>query len=146
MNALEVPIKLSSDQAKIPQYMRPGDAALDLCSIKEISLKPFERILIPTGIHVAIPENYAGLILPRSGLAYKKGLSLVNSPGLVDSNFRGEIQVIAINLDPKKDIFVHIHDRIAQFLLIQVDQLTFFECSNLENTVRGESGFGSSGV
>lgn len=145
MTLAEIPIKLARDQSEIPRYARPGDAAVDLCSTNEIVLKPFERGLIPTGVHLAIPEGYAGLVLPRSGLAIKQGLSLVNSPGLIDSNFRGEIQVIAVNLDSQDSITINIRDRIAQLLIIKVDEMRFIKQDDLEETIRGEQGFGSSG-
>ncbi|MGI6105033.1 MAG: dUTP diphosphatase [Raoultibacter sp.] len=141
-----IPIQLLTDQAKTPSYTRPGDAAVDLCATKHIVLKPFERCLVPTGVCLAIPDGYAGLVLPRSGLAINRGLSLVNSPGLIDSNYRGEVQVIAINLDPKESISINVQDRIAQLVIIRAEEMRFEERCELEETIRGENGFGSSGL
>ncbi|HIT51839.1 MAG TPA: dUTP diphosphatase, partial [Candidatus Aveggerthella excrementigallinarum] len=102
MSELTIPIKLLSSAARAPQAMRPGDAGFDLRSVEDIELRPLERALIPTGIALAIPEGYAGFVLPRSGLAARNGFSLVNTPGLIDSNYRGEIKVIGINLDAEQ--------------------------------------------
>ncbi len=146
MNPIVMPTKKLSSDATVPQNAYHGDAGYDLCSTEEITLKPFERALIPTGLAVQIPEGYAGFVLPRSGLALKKGLSLVNAPGLIDSNYRGEFKAIAVNLDPKNDIEIHIGDRIAQLVLMKVENVQFTEVDELEASDRGEGGFGSSGV
>lgn len=142
---LQVPYLCDGD-AVAPQRSRQGDAGYDLCSTENVTLKPFERALIPTGLHIELPEGFAAFVLPRSGLAINKGLSLVNSPGLIDSNYRGEIKAIAINLDPKKTIVVQKGDRIAQLVIQKVEDVTFVKSERLEDTERGEKGFGSSGV
>lgn len=142
---LQVPYLCDGD-AVAPQRSRQGDAGYDLCSTENVTLKPFERALIPTGLHIELPEGFAAFVLPRSGLAINKGLSLVNSPGLIDSNYRGEIKAIAINLDSKETIVVQKGDRIAQLVIQKVEDVTFVKSERLEDTERGEKGFGSSGV
>ncbi|MCL2818977.1 MAG: dUTP diphosphatase [Actinomycetia bacterium] len=132
--------------AKLPTYAHAGDAGLDLYSIREIRLQPFERALIPTGIAIALPDGYAGLVVPRSGLAVKQGLSLVNTPGMIDSGYRGEIKVCAINLDPKESITLAAGDRIAQLVITPYAHAQLFEVNDLNKTSRGEGGFGSSGM
>jgi len=141
-----IPLQLSAEQLEAPQYAHEGDAGVDLRATCDVKLEPFERALIPTGISAAIPKGYAGFVLPRSGLAIKQGLSLVNSPGLIDSNYRGEIQIIAINLDPKHCIAVCKNDRIAQLVIVKVEEATFQVCDRLDETSRGTQGFGSSGI
>lgn len=146
MNTLIIPTKKLCEHALVPQNAYKGDAGYDLCATQDITLKPFERGLIPTGLAVQIPEGYAGFVLPRSGLALKQGLSLVNAPGLIDSNYRGELKAIAINLDPQDNIEIHIGDRIAQLVIMKVEAIHFNEVDDLEHSDRGEGGFGSSGV
>lgn len=126
--------------------MRNGDAGIDLRSREDIVLKPFQRALISTGLRVAIPEGYAGYVLPRSGLAIKHGFSLVNAPGLIDSNYRGEIKVIGINLDPDNEFAISVGDRIAQLVVLKTEDILLKPCTTLDETERGESGFGSSGI
>lgn len=142
---MKIPCQIDGN-AIIPQKGRHGDAGYDLCSTEKIVLRPFERALIPTGLHIELPEGYAALVLPRSGLAIKNGLSLVNSPGLIDSNYRGEIKAIAINLDPKEPIEIEIGDRIAQLVIQKVEDVAFEAAVELSVTNRGEQGFGSSGI
>lgn len=137
---------ISEGGAEVPARMREGDAGIDLRSTEDVLLKPFQRALIPTGLRVAIPGGYAGYVLPRSGLAVKHGFSLVNSPGLIDSNYRGEIKVIGINLDPSEDFLIKAGDRIAQLVVLKTEEAVFLESDRLDDTERGESGFGSSGV
>ncbi len=146
MNAINMHTKKVSENAVIPGSAYAGDAGYDLCATEEVTLKPFERALIPTGLAVQIPEGYAGFVLPRSGMAIKQGLSLVNAPGLIDSNYRGELKAIAINLDPKNPIEIHVGDRIAQLVIMKVETVNFREVSELDSSERGEGGFGSSGV
>lgn len=143
---INLPVVTLSDKAVIPQNAYKGDAGYDLCSIEEIELYPFKRALISTGLAVAIPEGYAGFVVPRSGLAIKQGLSLVNAPGLIDSNYRGELKVIAINLDPETSITIHPGDRIAQLVIQKVEEVTFKQVVSLDSSTRGTGGFGSSGV
>jgi len=129
----------------LPAYAHEGDAGLDLYSAVDIVLQPFERSLIPTGIAVAIPEGHAGFVQPRSGLAIRSGLGLVNAPGLIDSHYRGEIKVIAINLDPATPIRIARGDRVAQLVIQQVVRCEPVAVTVLDGTERGEGGFGSTG-
>lgn len=130
----------------LPAYARRGDAGVDLRSAADVSLKPGERALIPTGIAVAIPDGYAGFVQPRSGLAIRKGLGLLNSPGLIDSGYRGEIKIIAINLDPENVIDIARGERIAQLVVLSVPQCTIVEVDELPGSERGSGGFGSTGT
>lgn len=141
-----VPFKTTSSDALRPVRAYQGDAGYDLFSIESLELKPFERRLINTGLRIQIPEGFGGFILPRSGLALKQGLSLVNAPGLIDSNYRGELGVIAINLDPDNAIHIKAGDRIAQLVIMRVEDVTFEATEALHESQRGEGGFGSSGV
>ncbi len=146
MSRLSIPVKLLSEGAFMPQAMRMGDAGLDLQSVEQVTLRPFERALIPTGIVLAIPEGYAGFVLPRSGLAAKHGFTLVNAPGLIDSNYRGVIKVIGMNLDPNDDFVISAGDRIAQLVIMRVCDCDLCAVEELDATERGAAGFGSSGV
>jgi dUTP pyrophosphatase len=130
----------------LPTYAYFGDAGLDLRAAQPCVLEPGERALIPTGLALAIPEGYAGFVLPRSGLALRSGLSMVNAPGLIDSHYRGEVKVIAINLDRHEPIVIAKGDRIAQLVLMAVPPVQIEEVDRLDETQRGSGGFGSSGV
>jgi len=130
----------------LPSYAHAGDAGLDLYSAADVLINPGSRILIGTGIAVAIPEGNAGFVQPRSGLAIRSGLSLVNAPGLIDSHYRGEIKVIAINLDRDTPIQIARGDKIAQLVIQKVEHCLLEEVDELTTTVRGEDGFGSTGV
>ena len=142
---MRLPIKRLDIGLELPRYAHTADAGLDLFSAEDAVLEPFERKLIPTGIAVAIPEGYAGFVQPRSGLAIKQGLSLVNTPGLIDSHYRGEIKLVAINLDPKVSISLKRGDRIAQLVIQPVVSAQPIDAVSLDETVRGEGGFGSTG-
>lgn len=146
MDNISIPLKRIDDTSLVPRCAHEGDAAVDLHATIDLELKPFERALVPCGIAVAIPEGYAGLVIPRSGLAIKQGISLVNSPGLIDSTYRGEINAILINLDPNETFFLKRGDRIAQLSIVKVENPRFELCEDLSSTVRGENGFGSTGV
>jgi len=130
----------------LPAYAHAGDAGLDLTAAADVTLAPFERALVPTGIAVAIPEGYAGFVQPRSGLAIRHGLSFVNTPGLIDSHYRGEISVVAVNLDATAPISIRRGDRIAQLVIQPVASVEVVDVSALDPTVRGEGGFGSTGA
>ena len=130
----------------LPIYAYVGDAGLDLRSAEDVVLAPHERRLISTGLAIAIPDGYAGFVQPRSGMALKQGLSMANTPGLVDSHYRGELKVCAINLDDEKPIAITRGDRIAQLVILPVPQVTLLEVDQLDETDRGTGGFGSSGV
>lgn len=142
---VRLPVTRLDPGLPVPSYAHEGDAGLDLTSTIDITLAPFQRALVPTGIAVAIPADHAGFVLPRSGLAARSGLSLVNAPGLIDSHYRGEIKVIAINLDPSTPITISRGDRIAQLVVQAVVRAEPDEVDVLDPTVRGESGFGSTG-
>lgn len=138
-------VRLDSD-LPLPSYAHEGDAGLDLYAAEDATLRPGERALIPTGIRIALPEGHAGFVQPRSGLAIRQGLSLVNTPGLIDSHYRGEIKVIAINLDPQTPIQIRKGDKIAQLVVQGVVRVEPLEVHTLDETARGEGGFGSTGV
>lgn len=129
----------------LPTYAKPGDAGADLYSRIDIELSPMQRALVPTGLAIALPPGYAGFIHPRSGRAAKEGLSMVNAPGTIDAGYRGEIQVVLINLDSEKKITIKRGERIAQLVIKEVSQAEFVEVEQLPGTSRGEAGFGSSG-
>ena len=137
--------KLHPD-AVVPSYAHPGDAGADLTSIEPVHLEPGERALVATGIAVVIPHGYVGLVHPRSGLAVKQGLALVNSPGTIDAGYRGEVKVCVINLDPQQAIDLPSGTRIAQLVIQQVELVDFVVRESLDDTDRGSGGFGSTGV
>jgi len=143
---MEIPLRRLDPTLPLPSYANPGDAALDLYAAENCTIPAGNRALISTGIAIAIPAGYAGFVQPRSGLAYRQGLSLVNTPGLIDSHYRGEIKVIAVNLDPSAEIVVTHGDRIAQLVIQRVEHVSLVEVSELDMTARGEGGFGSSGI
>lgn len=143
---LIVEITRLSDDVTIPSYAYPGDAGMDLRSIEHVTLAPFERALVSTGIAIAIPEGYAGFVQPRSGLAIKNGVTVLNTPGLIDSHYRGELKVALINLDSSNAFEVNPGDRIAQLVIQKVECVEWNVVESLDATERGEGGFGSSGV
>jgi dUTP pyrophosphatase len=138
--------KLHSD-VNLPAYETSGSSGMDLQAYisEEIILKPGERKLIPTGLSIAIPENLEIQIRPRSGIAYKKGISVVNTPGTIDSDYRGEIKVLLINLG-KEDFIIKKFERIAQMVVCPITKVVLSETNDLPDTIRGEGGFGSTGV
>ncbi len=143
---IELPIKRLDPTVELPGYAYAGDAGLDLRANEDAFLAPHERRLVSTGLAIAIPEGYAGFVQPRSGLALKAGLSMANTPGLVDSQYRGELKVICVNLDDSEPIEIHKGDRIAQLVIQKVPIVTLVEVGELDSTDRGDGGFGSSGV
>jgi len=144
LKKMDLKIKILENSIPHPKYAHPGDAGLDLYSTIDCVLKPFERKLIPTGIKIELPEGYAGFVQPRSGLAINNGISLVNTPGLIDSGYRGEIKAILINLDPKNDFVIKKGDKICQLVILKVENVNLIFKDNLSETSRGEGGFGSS--
>ena len=146
MAAIELPVKRLDPEVELPTYAYQGDAGLDLRSAEDVTLRPLERHLVSTGLAVAIPEGYAGFVQPRSGLALREGLSMANTPGLVDSHYRGELKVCAINLDPERELFISRGERIAQLVIQAVPNVEIVEAEDLDETDRGAGGFGSSGV
>lgn len=141
-----VRIRRLSDDVLLPSYAHEGDAGMDLRAMETVTLQPFERRLVATGLAIAIPDGYAGLVLPRSGLAIKKGLTVANTPGLIDAHYRGELKVIAINVDPNDPVTIEAGDRIAQLVIQRIPEVQLVEVDELDDTDRGEGGFGSSGV
>lgn len=142
---IELEIKLLDEDLPVPRYQHAGDAGLDLPSRIDYVLEPGERAMIPTGISVAIPRGYAGFVLPRSGLASRHGIALVNSPGLVDSGYRGEMSIIMINTDKREAFHIKRGDRIAQLVIQRVEEVAVVKVDSLEDTSRGSGGFGSTG-
>ena len=128
-----------------PSYAHPGDAGLDLAAAMAVTLKPGQRALVPTGVAVAILPGYAGLILPRSGRAFKEGMALANSPGLIDSGYRGELKVVLVNLDFEEPIYVDRGDKIAQLVVQRIENVELELVDKLPGSQRGVRGFGSSG-
>ncbi|PJJ55338.1 dUTP diphosphatase [Compostimonas suwonensis] len=129
----------------VPNYSHPGDAGADLCSTEEFVLAPGERRTVGTGVAIALPDGYAAFVVPRSGLASKHGITIVNSPGTVDAGYRGEIRVALLNTDTSMPYSVAVGDRIAQLIVMPVSRARFIEVDTLPGSHRGESGFGSTG-
>jgi dUTP pyrophosphatase len=129
----------------LPSYAHPGDAGADLLTAVDVTLAPGERALVPTGVAMAVPEGYVALVHPRSGLAARHGLSIVNTPGTIDSGYRGEIKVLLVNLDPREAIELRRGDRVAQLVVQRVERVGFVEVDRLPESARGEGGYGSTG-
>ena len=143
---LNIPIIRLIDDATIPIYAKPGDAGADLVAAESVILEAGGgRALISTGVAIAIPEGFAGFVQPRSGLALKHGITCLNTPGLIDSGYRGELKVLLINTDPKETFEVNKGERIAQLVIQKVEECNFQEVEELPDSERGETGFGSSG-
>lgn len=128
-----------------PAYAHPGDAGADLLTTVDVTLAPGERCLVPTGVAIALPDGYVALIHPRSGLAARHGLSILNTPGTVDAGYRGEIKVLLVNLDPTDTITLRRGDRVAQLILQRVERARFVAVTSLPGSSRGEGGYGSTG-
>jgi dUTP pyrophosphatase len=143
---VRVTLKRLDPGLPLPCYAHEGDAGLDLYSAVNVDIAPGQRILVPTGVAIGIPDGFAGFVQPRSGLALRAGISFVNTPGLIDSHYRGEIKVIAVNLDPSATISIARGDKIAQLVVQRVERVEIVEVDELDPTVRGEGGFGSTGV
>lgn len=139
-------VKRLDPQLPLPAYAHPGDAGLDLYAAQDATLGPGQRGLVGTGVAVAIPEGYVGLTTPRSGLAVRHGLSMVNAPGVIDSGYRGEIKLILVNLDPREPIAIGRGDRVAQLLIVPLAATELMEVDELPFSTRGEGGFGSTGA
>ncbi len=142
---MEVEFIKIDPEAPAPEYAQAGDAGCDLTSRISAVLDPGERALLPTGIAVSIPEGFAGFIQPRSGLASQHGVTIVNTPGLIDSHYRGELKVILVNLDRSEPFAVSRGDKICQLVIQKVEQARFTEVEKLDATERGSGGFGSTG-
>ena len=142
---MELPVAKLKPEAILPRRAHPGDAGLDLCACEAAHIGPGERWSVGTGIAVEIPEGYAGLVLPRSGLAMKHGIALVNAPGLIDAGYRGEVRVLLLNTDPAETFRVEPGDRIAQLVIAPIVLAEPVEVAKLAESARGDGGFGSSG-
>ncbi len=142
---LEIAVQQLDDGLPLPAYAHPGDAGADLLSTVDVTLAPGERALVPTGIALALPDGYVALVHPRSGLAARHGLSIVNAPGTVDAGYRGEIKVLLINHDPAEAIVLKRGDRIAQLVIQRFERARFVAVDTLPDSVRGSGGYGSTG-
>jgi dUTP pyrophosphatase len=145
ISQLDVLITRLDPAVPLPGYARHGDAGVDLCAAEDIDLAPGERVVVRTGIAIALPEGYAGFVHPRSGLAARHGITLVNAPGTIDAGYRGEIKVILLNTDLAKAVSLRHGDRIAQLVVQRVENVTFCEVPALPESARGDNGFGSTG-
>ena len=142
---MTLPFKRLDPDAVLPARAHPGDAGLDLRSAVDVEVAPGERALVPTGVAVAIPDGHAGLVLPRSGLASKHGLTMANAPGLIDAGYRGEVVCAVVNMDRATPVRIAKGDRIAQLVVVAVPELAAEWVEELPPTTRGEGGFGSTG-
>ncbi|GGS50705.1 MULTISPECIES: dUTP diphosphatase [Actinokineospora] len=145
MPSVEVLLTRLDPGVPLPGYARPGDAGADLVTTSDVVIGPGERVLVGTGIAIALPDGYAGFVHPRSGLAARTGLSVVNTPGTIDSGYRGEIKVCLVNHDPRAPISLRRGDRIAQLVVQRVEHAVFREVPALTETERGAGGYGSTG-
>ena len=143
--SVEVLITRTDPQVPLPSYAHPGDAGADLTTTVDVVLAPGERAMVPTGISIALPEGMVALVHPRSGLAARCGLSIVNAPGTVDAGYRGEIKVLLVNLDPAEPIRLQRGDRIAQLVVQRFERAAFVEVDRLPESARGDGGYGSTG-
>ncbi|MBK0421272.1 dUTP diphosphatase [Leucobacter sp. CSA2] len=144
-DVVEIPIQAAAADL-VPGYAHPGDAGADLRSTETVELAPGERALVGTGIAIALPEGYAAFVVPRSGLAAKHGITVVNAPGTVDAGYRGEIKVTLLNTDRERSFRVEPGDRIAQVIVMPVSRAEFVPVAELPESARGTGGFGSTGV
>jgi len=142
---LDVLLRRLDTDLPLPSYAHPGDAGADLLTTVDLRLEPGERALVPTGVALALPEGYVAFVHPRSGLAARHGLSIVNTPGTIDAGYRGEIKVLLINHDPREAIELRRGDRVAQLLIQRFERARFVEVDELPASVRGEGGYGSTG-
>jgi len=142
---VDVPVRRLDPDLPLPAYAHPGDAGGDLVAAEDVVLAPGERRLVPTGIAIALPDGYVGLVHPRSGLAHRLGVTVLNAPGTVDAGYRGEIKVNLVNHDPVATVKISRGDRIAQLLVQRVERAEFRPVDELPETVRGAGGHGSTG-
>ena len=143
---MDLPVKRLDPDLPLPAYAKPGDAGCDLLAAENVTLAAGGgRALVPTGLAIAIPEGWAGFVQPRSGLAAKHGVTCLNTPGLIDSGYRGELKVLLINTDPNEAFEITRGERIAQLVIQRVEQANFLECEDLPDSERGAGGFGHTG-
>jgi dUTP pyrophosphatase len=145
VRGLEVAVRRLDPDVPLPTYGRPGDAGCDLVTTVDADVLPGERVVLPTGIAIALPEGYAAFVHPRSGLAVHHGVGLVNAPGTIDAGYRGEIMIILINHDPRETVRLRRFDRVAQLVVQRVEQVVWRETDELSDTERGAGGHGSTG-
>lgn len=145
MSSLEVLVRRLDADLPLPSYAHVGDAGADLVTAVDAELAPGERVVLPTGVAIALPDGYAAFVHPRSGLAARCGVGLVNAPGTVDAGYRGEIKVVVVNLDPREPVRFRRGDRIAQLVVQRVERVAFVEVAELPGSARAEGGFGSTG-
>jgi len=143
---MDLPFKRLRPEGSLPSAQHSGDAGLDLRAAIDATVKPGERVMVPTGVAVAIPDGHAGLVLPRSGLATRHGLTLSNSPGLIDAGYRGEVICSVVNLDRDEAVEIHTGDRIAQLVIVAIPSVSPRWADDLPESGRGEGGFGSTWV
>ena len=143
---MDLPFKRLREEAVLPSFARDGDAGLDLVSAVDVEVGPGERAMVPTGVAVAIPPGHAGLVVPRSGLASRRGLTLANAPGLIDAGYRGEVTCAVVNLDRTEAVAIKRGDRIAQLVIVVLPAVAPRWAQELPASARGEGGFGSTGA
>jgi dUTP pyrophosphatase len=146
MSRVKIEFKLLHELAQAPKYAHDGDAGADLVCIEDVTLAPGERLLVPTGIAIALPAGYVGLVHPRSGLANKHGIGIVNTPGTIDAGYRGELKICLINLDKTETVNLPAGSRIAQLVIQEVTTANFIQVDDLDDTERSDKGFGSTGI
>lgn len=142
---VEVLVRRLDPDLPLPSYAHVGDAGADLVTAVDAELAPGERAVLPTGVAIALPEGYAAFVHPRSGLAARHGVGLVNAPGTIDAGYRGEVKVVVVNLDPREPVRFRRGDRIAQLVVQRVERVAFIEAAELPGSTRAEGGFGSTG-
>lgn len=146
MTVVQVLVKRLHPEVPLPAYGKAGDAGADITTRVDVTIEPGERLLVPTGLSIALPFGYAAFVHPRSGLAIKHGVSMVNTPGTIDAGFRGELQIILINHDLRDSISFKKGDRIAQLIIQRVEVANFIEVDELPGSERASGGFGSTGI
>jgi len=146
VSRVDIEFKLLHELAQAPKYAHDGDAGADLVCIEDVKLAPGERSLVATGVAIGLPAGYVGLVHPRSGLATKHGIGIVNTPGTIDSGYRGELKVCLINLDPTESVTLPAGSRIAQLVIQEVTTAQFIQVQELDETERSDKGFGSTGI
>jgi dUTP pyrophosphatase len=143
--SIEIALRRLDPGIPLPAYAHPGDAGADLVTTVDVTLAAGERALVPTGVALALPDGYVGMVHPRSGLAARQGLSVVNAPGTIDAGYRGEIKVCLVNLDPRESITLRRGNRVAQLVVQRFERASFVEVDELPESARGDGGYGSTG-
>lgn len=144
-HAVPVLIRRLDSAVPLPTFAHPGDAGADIATAVDVEIAPGERVVVPTGIALALPAGYAAFVHPRSGLAAKHGVTMVNAPGTIDAGYRGEVHVVLINTDPRTPVRLRRGDRVAQLVVQRVEPVNFVEVETLPGSARGDGGFGSTG-